>query len=236
MAYSLAKASEVRTLTMDLSDPKISHFLKRHYEISGIVADRYPGFHQLLAEKSVKMAKNGVSGPKVTILSDDLHYEDLATLMLGLYSTGSQSYTGAAVASMQAAADDTRSLQISFTSLCFYDSNQKPIGSCVTNQSFASGQYFPVSNVLNASNQSFTGAFAATYYDVTNQRFVAQMSTLSSDAIAASAEQTITAPKIVDPSNEKLKTVIICTSRKVNNNGNAGTCDYGKYESTDVIY
>lgn len=235
-AYALERAGKERTVTIDLSDPRMARFLKRHYEISGMTAARYPGLHKLMATHAKVHATQGVKGAKVTTVSDDLTYEDLATLMLALYPTGSQTYAAAGVASMEAAAQDpTRNLQLSYTSLCFYDANNNPIGTCVTQSSFGAGQYFPVNNSLSAAPQSFSGVVTATYYDVTDQRYVAQMSKLAVDAIDYPSGQSITHPVIVHASNNSLGAALVCTSRAVNSNVNPGTCDYGTYQNNGVL-
>lgn len=235
-AHALALAGTARTITVDLSDPQMAHFLARHYDISGMTAARYPGLHKLMATYRKAHAAHGVTGAKVTALSDDLVYEDLATLMLALYPTGGQNYAGQAVASMQAAAQDpSRNLQLSYTSLCFYDQNNNPIGVCATQSSFGSGQYFPITNALNGAPQSFSGVVAATYYDVTNKRYVAQISKLAVDNIDYPSAQSITDPVIVHASNNGLAAALVCTSRSVNANANPGTCDYGTFQTTGVL-
>lgn len=235
--HVLGQAANVQTLTLDLSDPKNAHFLKRHYEIAGMTADRYPGLHALMDEHKDVHAKQGVTLATEVKLSDNLVYTDLGTIMLTLYPTNTASnYAGSAAASMAAAADDpTRDLQISYTSLCFYDVNNNPIGTCATDSSFGSGQYFPVNHNVTTADQAFTGAFSATYYDTTNKRYVAQISTLTLDTIDYPQTQTISDPVIVHSTNDSLKTALVCTSRSVNANANPGTCDYGTYSSNNVL-
>jgi len=238
VAHVLAKGSEGQGITLDLSDPKSGHFLKRHYEASGLTADRYPGLHQLMTDQAKLMATKGVTMPKVTALSDDLLYQDIATVMLGLYKSAPQTFTAAAAATMEASADDPdESLQLAYSSLCFYDPNNQPIGTCVTSNSFGTGQYFPVQNVLSTGDTDFTAVHAASYYDVTHKRYIAQVAQLSSDAIAAPFQQTISNPIIVNPGNVGLKTALVCTSRATAgvDPGTGGVCDYGTYQSTRVL-
>ncbi|WP_305676756.1 Hint domain-containing protein [Phenylobacterium sp.] len=235
-AYALKRAGQERTVTIDLSDPQMARFLKRHYEISGMTAARYPGLHKLMATQAKVHAAVGVTGARVTAVSDDLTYEDLATLMVALYPTAATTYAAAGVASMEASAQDpSRNLQLSYASLCFYDANSNPIGTCATQSSFGAGQYFPVNNSLSAAPQSFSGVVTATYYDVTDQRYVAQMSKLAVDAIDYPSTQTIAHPVIVHASNNSLGAALVCTSRAVNANANPGTCDYGTYQNTGVL-
>jgi hypothetical protein len=235
--YALAKAATDRTITINLSDSKMARFLKRHYEISGFTADRYPGLHKLMADQAGIHAAQGVAGARVRELSGDLVYEDLATLMLGLYPTSTtQTYTAYGVASMEAPqADPTRALQIAYASLCFYDLNNDPIGDCTPQSSFGSGQYFPISNSLSGAPAAFQGALSVTYYDVTNKRYVAQMSTLSADKIEYPSSQTITDPVILNKDNKPLAAALVCTSRTVNANANPGICDYGTYATNNVL-
>ena len=235
--YALKKASSVRTLTVDLSDPKMARFLKRHYEISGMTADLYPGLHKLMATQAQVHALKGVAGPRTVALSGDMTYQDLATLMLGVFPTSGQIYQGAAVASMEAPSADQRTLQIAYSSLCFYDVNNNPIGTCATQSSFGSGQYFPVNNTLTAAPEAFTAAFTATYYDVTDKRYVSQISTLTADATEYPSSQTITDPVIVHmQQNQGYARALVCTNRAVNANANpGGICDYGTYQNNNVL-
>ncbi len=241
VAYVFDKAAGTRTITLDLSDPKMARFLKRHYEISGMTADRYPGLHGLMDTSARVHAEQGVTGPKVTTLSEDLTYEDTATLMLALYPTAAQVYTGIAAASMEAAAQDsTRSLSIAYTSLCFFDSNNNPIGTCVTQQSFGAGQYFPLSNMVTTADENFSAALSATYSypdpdDPSNTKYLSQMSVLGLNSVDAPWSQSIVHPLILNSQNNPLLAALVCTSRAVNVNANPGVCDYGTYADTDVL-
>lgn len=236
-AYTLARADKERTLTVDLSDPNMARFLKRHYEISGLTPARYPGLHRLMAMNAKVHATQGVKGAVVTAVSNDLTYEDLATLMLAIYPTGGQAYAASGVASMEAAPQDSRNLQIAYTSLCFYDANNNPIGTCATQNAFGAGQYFPLTNSLAAAPQVFSGVVAATYYDATNSRYVAQISKLVVDAIDYPSSQSIAGPVIVHSANNTLAAALVCTSRAVNSNANpaGGICDYGTFQNTGVL-
>ncbi|MGC1502726.1 MAG: Hint domain-containing protein, partial [Sulfitobacter sp.] len=237
VAHALSLAKGVPSVTLDMSDPDSALFLKRHFQISGFTQERYPGLHALIAEHEEVHAANGVTQPLVQNVTDDLVYSDLATLMLAVYETPTPStFSAMAAASMEAPADDpNRSMQISYSSLCFYDSNNAPIGTCQTESSFGSGQYFPVTNTLSTPDNAFTAAFSATYYDPTNKRYVAQLSTRDLNTIDYPQMQTIADPVIVHASNNNLKTALVCTSRSVNANANPGSCDYGTYSNTGVL-
>jgi hypothetical protein len=237
VAHVLALADGADTITLDLSDPKVAHFLKRHHEIAGMTPARYPGLHALMEEQQAVHATEGVARARTVQVSNDLVYSDLATLVLALYPTAAAStYNAAAVATMEASTDDpNRSLQIAYAGLCFYDSNNNPIGSCTTESSFGSGQYFPVNNSVTTADQAFSAAFSATYYDVTDKRYVAQFSKRQLDSIDYPQTQTISDPVILHTQNNSLKAALVCTSRTVNANANPGVCDYGTYQNTDVL-
>lgn len=236
-AHVLAQAANGETVTLDHSDPENVRFLKRHYERAGLAADRYPGLHALIDAHQDIHTEQGVTYPETVQVSDDLVYTDIATQMLALYPTNTASnYQGSAAASMEAAADDpSRTLQIAYTSLCFYDLNNNPIGDCATTSSFGSGQYFPVNHAVTTADQAFTGAFSATFYDATNQRYISQISALTLDTIDYPQVQSISDPIIVHAQNDSLETALVCTSRSVNANANPGVCDYGTYSNTDVL-
>lgn len=236
-AFVLEKAASGETVTLDHSDPRAARFLKRQYERAGLTEARYPGLHGLIESHQRIHAEQGVTYPETVQVSDDLVYTDIATQMLALFPTSTPSnFQGSAAASVEAAEDDpARTLQISYTSLCFYDLNNNPIGDCATSSSFGSGQYFPVNHAVTTADQAFTGAFSATYYDTTNKRYVSQISALTLDTIDYPASQTISDPVIVHDQNDSLETALVCTSRSVNANANPGTCDYGTYSNTDVL-
>ncbi len=237
VAHVLAVADGSETVTLDLSDPMVAHFLERHYEIAGMTPARYPGLFALMVEQRRVHAAEGVAGARTVQVSNDLVYKDLATLMLALYPSGAPStYDARAAATMEAPADDpTRHLQIAYTGLCFYDSNNNPIGTCKKESSFGSGQYFPVDNSVTTADQAFSAAFAATYYDTTDKRYVAQLSKRQLDQIDYPQTQTIADPVILHSQNNSLKTALVCTSRTVNANANPGICDYGTYQNTNVL-
>lgn len=234
-AHVLALAAGARTVTLDLSDPRTAHFWRRHSEISGFTRDRYPGFHGLMDRNIELHEVSGSQQPMTTEVTEDLLYQDLATLMLALYATESATYTGNAAASWADTSTDPDNLQITYASLCFYDAANNPIGSCTSQSSFGSGQYFPLANALTTSQEIFTGAFSATYYDTAQKRYVPQISTLTLSATEYPQMQTITDPVIVHAENDSLKEALVCTSRTVNANANPGTCDYGNYGETGVL-
>lgn len=234
-AKALATAASARTVTIDMTDQLMLHFLKRQYKLAGITASSYPGLYKLMDKQTRVPAKLRVKGPKVFALTDDLQYEDLATVVLGVYPTAPGNYAANAVASMQAAQQGVDTLQLSYASLCFYDSDTNPIGTCVRQTSFNSGQYFPVNNSIASPPEAFIVVFTATYYDTTTKRFIAQMSTLDAGTTEYPSQQSITHPVIVHPANNPLKAALVCTSRTVNANGNPGVCDYGDYANKNVL-
>ncbi len=236
-AHALALAREAPWITLDLSDPQVAHFLKRHYEFSGFTKERYPGLHQLMSEQQRVHADVGVTLPATQDVSGDLTYSQLATLVLTMFESDTPgTYTAAGAATMEAAADDpSETLQIAYTSLCFYDSNSNPLGTCATTSSYNTSQYFATLNNVATSDQNFSAAFAATYYDATNKVYIPQLSVRDLNTNDYPAGQTISDPVILHASNNSLKTALVCTSRSVNANANPGTCDYGTYGNTDVL-
>jgi len=224
------------TFVVDFRDKQLQRIYRRQAERAGLSQERYPGFAKLLDDIAARHVRGKVDQPKLDEVSDEIIHLNLATQLLAVYPATQAGldptiqYLASAVASLQTSALPT--FAATYASLCFYDQQNNPIGTCQVLTSFSNEAYIPVDNSLSTSLTAFTTVFQATYYDSSNHTSYPTMVTRSLDEIDEPLAQTIADPVILHQGNPE---TLVCVTRGQGAAANPGTCDYGTYQQTDIV-
>ena len=223
------------TRTADFSNPHVFRFIKRQYELAGFSEERYPGLHQTFQTMRQLHLAGEIHRPTETAVGSDFLATDILTTMLGFYQvpqshqvTGAPTYHASGAASIDVGKDPNTHL--SFLSLCFFDKNHQPLGSCASSSSFTSHVFQTLAHKVATPDEEVTASFAATYVTneaslTTGRRFVTQFAVVSLDDLDFPAEVSITDPLIKNPDNPA---TLVCISRRVQGTVvGLGKCDYG---------
>ena len=121
---------------------------RRQAARAGLTPQRYPGFYKMLDDISARDARGDVAMPVQEDVTNDVIHLNLATQLLALYPTQAGNpgatipYNASALASLQIS--NLPTFSVTYASLCFYDQNNNPIGTCQVQNSFTNDAYIPV--------------------------------------------------------------------------------------------